>query len=99
VARLREHGLVECAIRFPANQTLAYSVVSSLDTTEISVSYAADSIQVALPSELVMDWADDSTEVTMEGSDSGVHVLVEKDFQCLHQSVERDPEAFPNPLA
>ena len=99
VARLRDEGLVECAIRFPASRTLCYSVASSPDAAVISVSYGGDSIRVELPGTLVSAWASDSSEITMEGSDSGVHILVEKDFHCLHQSVDRDPEAFPNPLA
>ena len=98
VAGLRERGLVECAIRFSADQSLRYSVVSSPDTAAVSVVYEGDSIGVLLPRAVANAWTDGDS-VTIEGAAAGVKILVEKDFQCLHNPAERDPEAYPNPLA
>jgi hypothetical protein len=99
VACLHDHGLVECAIRFPLGRMLGYSVASSEDAAEVSVDYEGDSICVVLPSAVETAWAE-SSQVTIEGPrDLGVQVLVEKDFQCLHKPSEPDLEAYPNPLA
>ena len=99
VTRLLDHGLVECAIRFPMGRELCYCVASLPDATEVSVDYLYDSIFVVLPSPVVAAWAG-SRQVSVEGPrNAGVEVLVEKDFQCLHKPKERDPDAYPNPLA
>ena len=99
VARLLDHGLVECAIRFPTGRELCYSVASLPHAAEVSVDYEGDSIFVVLPTAVVTQWAGNS-QVSIEGPrNSGVEILVEKDFQCLHKPSERDPDAYPNPLA
>jgi hypothetical protein len=93
VMSLASDGAVECAIRFPWNRILHYSVVA---TDEMGVSYVGDSIRVALPEAAVKRW-NETNQVTIEGSVGDTHVLVEKDFQCLHAEKDRDPDAFPNP--
>ena len=98
VASLRDTGLVECAIQFPAGRKLGYSAASSQGATEISVAWKDDSICVILPQTMVNEWAE-SGEITLEGCDSGVRILVEKDFQGLHKPAERDPDSYPHPLA
>jgi hypothetical protein len=99
VACLLDHGLVECALRFPSGRALAYSVASLPYAAEVSVDYEGDSIFVVLPTAVVTQWAGNS-QVSIEGPrNSGVEILVEKDFQCLHKPSERDPDAYPNPLA
>ena len=97
--RLLNHGLVECAIRFPTGRELCYSVASLPHAAEVSVDYLDDSIFVVLPTPVVTNWAR-SEQVSVEGPRSGgVQILVEKDFQCLHKSSQRNPDAYPNPLA
>jgi hypothetical protein len=99
VACLHDHGLVECAIRFPTGRELCYCVASLPFASEVSVDYLDDSIFVLLPAPVVAKWAA-SGQVSIEGPrESGVQILVEKDFQCLHKPEERDPDAYPNPLA
>jgi hypothetical protein len=99
VGCLRDHGLVECAIRFPPSRALCYSVASSPDAAEVYVNYEGDSICVMLPRPVATAWAE-SSQVSLEGSGGvGVQILVEKDFQCLHKPGERDPDAYPHPLA
>jgi hypothetical protein len=93
VASLASAGAVECAIHFPGGQVLHYSVVSA---GEMGVSYANESIRVALPEAIVKRW-NETNEVSIEGSVGSTHVLVEKDFQCLHAEKDRDPDAFQNP--
>jgi hypothetical protein len=98
VTGLLDHGLVECAIRFPMGRELCYSVASLPDATEVSVDYLYDTIFVVLPSPVVTAWAG-SRQVSIEGPrNSGVQILVEKDFQCLHKPSEREPAACPDPL-
>ena len=99
VTCLLNHGLVECAIRFPTGRELCYSVASLPYAAEVSVDYIDDSIFVSLPGAAVAEWAG-SNQVSIEGpGNSGIQILVEKDFQCLHKPAERDPDAYPNPLA
>jgi hypothetical protein len=99
VACLHDHGLVECAIRFPLGRTLGYSIESSPDAAEVSVDYDGDSICVVLPRAVAAAWAE-SSQIAIEGPrDLGIQILVEKDFQCLHKSAEQDPESYPHPLA
>ena len=99
VARLRDHKLVECAIRFQSGRAFSYLLASSPDAPEVSVDYEGDSIRIVVPHAVASVWAE-SSEVANEGSrNSCVQILIEKDFQCLHKPSERDPDAFPNPLA
>jgi hypothetical protein len=99
VTCLLDHGLVECAIRFPTGRALTYSVASLPYASEVSADYEGDSILVVFPRAAVTEWAG-SSQVSIEGPrNSGVEILVEKDFQCLHKPSERDPDAYPNPLA
>lgn len=95
VAGLSSSGEVDCAIHFPGDRALRYSVVSA---GELGVSFAGDSIRVTLPETVVKRWAE-SSEVSIEGFDGSTHILVEKDFQCLHSEKDRDPDNFPNPAA
>ena len=99
VTSLLDHGLVECALRFPTGRELRYCVANLPHAAEVSVDYFDESIFVVLPGPVVTEWAG-SRQVTIEGPrNSGVEILVEKDFQCLHKPEERDPDAYPNPLA
>jgi hypothetical protein len=99
VACLRDDGLVESAIRFPAGRALNYCVASLPYATEISVDYEGDAIAVVLPRAVATTWAE-SSQVSIEGSrNAAVQILVEKDFQCLHKPGERDPDAYPHPEA
>jgi len=93
VASLADKGVVECAIRFPGNQILRYSVVARDD---LGVTYLNDSIRVELPAALVKRW-NETNQVSIEATVGDTHVLVEKDFKCLHSEQDRDPDAFPNP--
>ncbi len=88
VARLRDHKLVECAIRFQSGRAFSYLLASSPDAPEVSVDYEGDSIRIVVPH-----------AVAIEGSrHSCVQILIEKDFQCLHRTEEPDPDAYPHPL-
>ena len=93
VASLASKGVVECAIHFPGNRVLHYSVVAA---KEIDISYVADSIRVGLPETLVKRW-NETNQVSVEATVGNTHLLVEKDFKCLHSEQDRDPDAFPNP--
>ncbi len=93
MASLAGNGVVECAIHFPGNRILHYSVEAGGD---LAVTYVNDSIRVALPATLVKRW-NETNQVSIEATVGDTHVLVEKDFQCLHAEKDRDPDAFPNP--
>jgi hypothetical protein len=93
VASLARDGAVECAIHFPGNQILHYSVMAD---REMGVSFADGWVRVTLPEAAVKRW-NETDEVSIESLVGDTHVLVEKDFQCLHAEKDQDPDAFPNP--
>jgi hypothetical protein len=88
LACLRDHGLVESAIRFGSGRVLSYSVVSAPEADEVSANYDGDAIRVVLPAELAIAWAD-SSHLAIEGpGSSDIRIVVEKDSHCVHKPGE-----------
>jgi hypothetical protein len=99
VAQLHDCGRIESSIEFGPGHTLAYALEGSPHAASVIASFDGRAIRVAVPTPLIMKWAE-GDQVSIEGPrQAGVRVLIEKDFQCLHKPDQRDPDAYPNPLA
>lgn len=98
VGQLQDSGRVESCIELVPGWPLVYMLESSLRVTAVAASFDGHTVHVAVPANVVAEWAE-SEQVSIEGrSQAGAQLLIEKDFQCLHKPAERDPDAYPHPL-
>ena len=104
VIQLRKIGNVSETIVFGINptETLAYSLRTSAETTEISAQIIDNQIKIFLPLLTAENWAN-SNEVGLYAeqkiSDLAVlKIIIEKDFVCIDRPLDADnADAFPHP--
>ena len=96
VARLRETGRVQDAVKFGSGAAFSYSLESSAACLSPHALFSDGGLRVIVPEQQARHWAA-SEEVGMEAQNTQPAILIEKDFQCTHRE-EHDPEAYPNPV-
>ncbi len=103
VEALRNHGRVVERTRFSAVQIFEYAL-STADVGAPTASYHDDRIEVLVPREQALAWAQgDEVGIYAEQAlpEGRLKLSIEKDFACLapREGDERDSDAFPNPKA
>jgi hypothetical protein len=97
VARLHEHGVVEEAAAFSADQRLTYRVRKYAASEGVQADLRDGIITVHLPAGAVESWAT-SDEVGLYAQDGPMRIAIEKDFRCLTRSKEEEgPDVYPHP--
>jgi hypothetical protein len=96
VAALAATGTVEESTEFFGSGTFVYAVTAA-EGEDVSASFVAGRINVAIPADTVADWAS-GDEVGIEAECGLLKVLVEKDFNCLTpRDAAEDADTFPHP--
>lgn len=93
---------IQSTARFPNGGVFVYAL-STTAGDAVTVRYDDDCIEVQVPRQTAMKWAEsEATEIAAEQATTGgvFAILIEKDFICLHPRQGDSPlERFPNPRA
>ncbi|MBV8909858.1 MAG: hypothetical protein JOZ89_03760 [Gammaproteobacteria bacterium] len=100
---LRQYGVVEERVPFPANATLVYRLRRDAQAREIRASYEGSVLEIRIPEAAAQQWCT-SEQVTLAHSqplaEGALHITLEKDFACLTpRSGEDESDNFPHPEA
>ena len=104
VIQLRVIGNVSETIVFGINptETLAYSLRTSAEASEISAQIIDNQIKIFLPFLMAENWAN-SNEVGLYAEQkisnlAVLKIIIEKDFVCIDRPLDADnADAFPHP--
>ena len=103
MVQLAESGVVMDSVEFGPGARLDYRV-EVRPVESLAASYAANVIQVVVPTMVAQKWAEPE-EIAVRGEqplagDGCLTILLEKDFVCLTpRDGEDDSDAFPNPAS
>ena len=103
MVQLVGNGAVSDSVQFSPEMRLDYGVAIR-PVENLEVSFAGQSIQVAIPTAMARNWAAPE-EVAIRGEqaltgDASLSILLEKDFVCLTpRDGEEDDDSFPNPAS
>ena len=96
VSALADHGYLEEITDFGHGQILVLSLIAP-EASRPQATFVNGTIEIALPSDDVRDWAD-SDRVEIAGESETLRILIEKDFKCLTpRDGDEDADTFPHP--